>query len=222
MRTHLLIDLDGTLSDSSPGIGRSLQHAFAECGYPPPSDAEVRSAIGPPFELTFPRLGIPDGDIERVVDAYRGRYESVGLFENELYPGIVEMLEVLAAEYTLAVATAKPETTAVRIVEHFDLSRYFDVQAGATIEVGSHRRTKGEVIAHALAQLDVRAGDHVLMIGDRDHDVEGAHDHGIDCLGVAWGFGSRSELERAGAAAIVDTPADVAAAVASTYRAGRR
>jgi phosphoglycolate phosphatase len=222
MRTHLLLDLDGTLSDSSPGIGRSLQHAFTECGYEAPTEDQVRSAIGPPFEITFPRLGIPEHDIERVVASYRVRYERIGLFENDLYPGIVEMLDTLAGDYTLAVATAKPEQTAVRITEHFDLSRYFEVQAGATIEVGSHRRTKGEVIGHALEQLSLFAGDHVVMIGDRDHDVEGAHDHGIDCIGVAWGFGSRDELERAGAAAIVDDPADVAAAVASTYRAGAR
>jgi phosphoglycolate phosphatase len=222
MRTHLLLDLDGTLSDSSTGIGRSLQHAFTECGYDAPTDADVRAAIGPPFEITFPRLGIPEHDIERVVDSYRVRYETVGLFENELYPGIVEMLTALSETYTLAVATAKPEVTAVRIVEHFGLSGFFEVQAGATLEVGSHRRTKSEVIAHALDRLDVDAGDHVLMIGDRDHDVEGAQHHGIDCIGVAWGFGSHDELAAAGAAAIVEHPADVAAAVASTYRAVSR
>ena len=219
MRTHLLLDLDGTLSDSSAGIGRSLQHAFTECGYDPPTDVQVRAAIGPPFEISFPRLGIPGHDIERVVDSYRVRYVSVGLFENELYPGIVEMLTVLAETYTLAVATAKPEVTAVRITEHFGLAGFFEVQAGATIEVGSGRRTKSEVIGHALEQLELPAGDHVVMIGDRDHDVEGAHDHGIDCIGVAWGFGSPDELAGAGAAAIVHHPADVAAAVASTYRA---
>jgi len=221
VRTHLLIDLDGTLSDSSPGIGRSLQHAFASCGYAPPSESDVRAVIGPPFEVTFPQLGVPAHDIARVVDAYRVRYEAIGLFENELYPGIVEMLDALAADYVLAVATAKPEPTAVRIIEHFGLARYFAVQAGATIEVGGARRTKGQVIAHALAQLELEPGDHVAMIGDRDHDVEGARDHGIDCIGVAWGFGSREELTRAGARAVVDRPGDVAAAVVATYRAGR-
>jgi phosphoglycolate phosphatase len=221
MRTHLLIDLDGTLSDSSPGIGRSLQHAFERCGYPPPTDAEVRAAIGPPFEITFPLLGVPGHDIVRVIDAYRERYESIGLFENALYPGIVEMLDALAAEYTLAVATAKPEHTAVRIIEHFGITSYFAVQAGATVEVGAGRRTKAQVIGHALEQLALEPGEHVVMIGDRDHDVEGARHHGLDCIGVAWGFGSHEELARAGATAIVDHPHDVAAAVASTYRAGR-
>jgi phosphoglycolate phosphatase len=221
VRTHLLLDLDGTLSDSSPGIGRSLQHAFERCGYAPPSDDAVRAAIGPPFELTFPGLGVPHHDIARVVAAYRERYETIGLFENELYPGIVEMLDALAVDYTLAVATAKPEPTAVRIIEHFGLTSYFAVQAGATFEVGAGRRTKGQVIAYALEQLDVEPGEHVVMIGDRDHDVEGALEHGLDCIGVTWGFGSHDELRQAGATAIVERPGDVAAAVAATYRAGR-
>ncbi len=85
--THVLLDLDGTLSDSSLGIGRSLQHAFSVCGYEPPTDEQVRSVIGPPFELSFPTLGIPVDDIERVVAVYRERYEDIGLFENDVYPG---------------------------------------------------------------------------------------------------------------------------------------
>lgn len=218
MRTHLLIDLDGTISDSATGIGRSLQHAFHTCGYAPPSDEEVRDAIGPPFEHTFPRLGIPEHDIARVIEAYRDRYEHVGLFENELYDGIETMLKELGADYTLALATAKPESTAVRIIEHFGLSDHFDVQAGASDVVGGARRTKADVIGHALASLQTSPGVHAVMIGDRDHDVEGAIAHGIDCIGVTWGFGSAEELRAAGATALVDHPADVAAAVSATYR----
>ena len=221
MRTHVLIDLDGTLSDSSPGIARSLQHAFARCGFPPPTDTQVRSMIGPPFEETFPRLGVRGPDIERVVLAYRERYEDVGLFENALYPGVAAMVEELAGTHTLAIATAKPEPTAVRIVEHFGLDHHFAVQAGASVEVNGHRRTKAQVIEYALAMLTTEAGDHVVMVGDRDHDVDGARAHGIDCIGVTWGFGGRAELERAGAVAIVDLPGQVADAVASTYRSVR-
>ena len=219
MRTHLLIDLDGTISNSATGIGRSLQHAFTACGYQPPSDEEIRGAIGPPFEHTFPAFGIPDHDIHRVIEAYRDRYEHVGLFENELYDGIDAMLTELGTRYTLALATAKPETTAVRIIEHFGLSQHFTVQAGASDVIGGDRRTKAEVIADALARLSIAAGDHVVMIGDRDHDVDGAKAHGIDCVGVTWGFGSVDELRSAGAIALVDHPADVAATVSATYRA---
>ena len=222
--THVLIDLDGTISDSSPGIARSLQHAFDVCGYPPPSDAQVRTVIGPPFEVGLPTLGIPIDDVERVVRAYRDRYEDIGLFENTVYPGIVEMLDALAAEgHTLSIATAKPEPTAKRIIEHFGLANRFAVQAGATHEVGTGRRTKAEVINYALIQLRLVPSDlpRVVMVGDRDHDVEGAHLNGIDCIGVTWGFGSPDELESAGAAVLVDTPGEVAAAVAATYRSVR-
>ncbi|MEO1058708.1 MAG: HAD hydrolase-like protein [Actinomycetota bacterium] len=222
MRSHILIDLDGTISDSSVGIARSLQHAFSTCGYRPPTDDEVRAAIGPPFEITFPRMGIPERDIERVIVAYRDRYEDVGLFENEMYDGIEEMLTELGAEYTLALATAKPQHSAVRITEHFGLTDHFEYQAGAGVEVGSARRSKAQVIEHAFEQLGIDGGAHVVMLGDRDHDVEGALANEIDCIGVTWGFGSVDELRGAGAVATVDRPADVAAAVSATYRAERR
>lgn len=222
MRTHVLIDLDGTLSDSSPGIGRSIRHAFEACGFEPPDAEHVRALIGPPFEDTFPRLGVPVSEIERVVTAYRERYEDVGLFENALYPGIVEMVAELAAGHTLAIATAKPEPTAIRIVEHFGLGEHFAVQAGASVEIGAGRRTKAQVIEHALGALATGPGDHVVMVGDREHDVEGARAHGIDCIGVTWGFGGRDELERAGATAIVDRPGEVAGAIAATYRSVRQ
>jgi phosphoglycolate phosphatase len=221
---HVLLDLDGTLSDSSLGIGRSLQHAFSVCGYEPPTDEQVRSVIGPPFETSFPTLGVPVDDIERVVHAYRDRYEDIGLFENTLYPGVAEMLDELAAAgHTLSIATAKPEVTAMRIVEHFGFTDYFAVQAGATIEVGTGRRTKAEVIEYALIRLQLGPSDlpRVVMVGDRDHDVEGAQLNGIDCIGVTWGFGSSDELHSAGAAVLVDTPGEVAAAVAATYRSVR-
>ena len=206
------------------GIGRSLQHAFGVCGYEPPSDEQVRAVIGPPFEVSFPMLGIPVDDIERVVLAYRDRYEDIGLFENTVYPGIAEMLGELAADgHTLSIATAKPEPTAKRIIEHFGFTDHFAVQAGATIEVGTGRRTKAEVINYALISLRLGPADlaRVVMVGDREHDVEGAHLNGIDCVGVTWGFGSVDELHGAGAAVLTDTPGEVAAAVAATYRSGR-
>ena len=222
--THVLLDLDGTLSDSQPGIGRSLVHAFGECGYDPPDDETVRAMIGPPFEVSFPKHGIAVDDIERVIKAYRSRYDDVGLFENELYDGVPEMMDELrAAGHTLSLATAKPQEIAVRITEHFGLTELFARQVGSLSEIGSGRRTKGEVITHALHLLGVSphdriALDHVIMVGDRDHDVEGAHLNALECIGVSWGFGSHDELREAGATAIVDHPREVAGAVAATYR----
>lgn len=223
--SHVLLDLDGTISDSLPGIARSLQHAFDACGYEPPTDEQVRPLIGPPFEITFPTLGVPATDVERVVLAYRHRYEDVGLFENAVYPGIADMLaELQDAGHTLVLATAKPQPTAVRIIEHFGFTAHFTLQVGATVDVGSSRRTKGEVIAHALAELGVSPHDddhRIVMVGDRDHDVEGANLNQIPCIGVTWGFGSADELLGAGASSLVDTPGEVAAAVTATYRSVR-
>ena len=221
--THVLLDLDGTLSDSESGIGKSLVHAFTECGYDAPSRDTIRSMIGPPFEVSFPKVGIHVDDVARVIAAYGVRYSDVGLFENELYEGVPEMMESLRAEgHTISLATAKPQDTAIRIIEHFGLSDFFARKVGATRDIGG-RRTKGEVITHALGLLGVSphdriALDHVIMVGDRDHDVEGAHLNSIDCIGVSWGFGSHEELIGSGAVTVVDHPADVAGAVAAAYR----
>jgi phosphoglycolate phosphatase len=204
----VLIDLDGTITDSLPAITGSLKLALADVGLVVPSDDVLRSVVGPPFEVGLPAVGVPDDRMRSVIEHYRLHYEGGGLFDCALYGGVVEMLDALRASgHTLAMATAKPETTAVRIIEHFGLTDRFAVLAGATYEPG--RRTKGDVIAHALRQLEVGASPEVVLVGDRDHDVEGARDHGIDCIGAVWGYGGEAELIAAGAWALAETPADV-------------
>ena len=137
-----------------------------------------------------------------------------------MYEGVVAMLDDLAARgLSLSVATAKPEQTAHPILDYFEISERFDVRAGASLT--SDRRTKAQVIAHALRELEIQAdpdlGDHVIMIGDRDHDVHGAMHLGIACIGVTWGYGSIEELIKAGAVALADSPADVADLVVQPY-----
>ena len=211
-RTHALIDLDGTITDSFPAITGSLKVALAELGLPIPTDEALRAVVGPPFELGLPLVGVPGDRLWAVIDRYRVHYEAGGLFECELYDGVVEMLDdLLAAGITLSLATAKPEETAVRIVEHFGLTDRFAVLAGATYEPG--RRTKDEVITHALRELGIDPGPHVVMVGDRDHDVHGAEVHGIDCIGVVWGYGGATELTPRRRLALAATPADVVALV---------
>jgi phosphoglycolate phosphatase len=219
-RTHVLLDLDGTLSDSEPGILNSLQWACMVEGFPIPTEDEVRSVIGPPFELGLPSIGIPDDALERVIDRYRERYADTGAYENTLYDGIVEMLDALAAAgYSLSIATAKPEVTAHPILDYFGISERFEVRAGATLT--SERRSKSQVIDHALYELGLHADpdvwEHVIMIGDRDHDVLGAMQHHIPCIGVLWGYGSIEELLGAGAVALAESPADVVELVAQEY-----
>ena len=220
-RTHVLLDLDGTLSHSEPGILRSLQWAFEQEGFPVPSEAEVRSVIGPPLEIGLPSIGIPDDALERVINTYRSRYETTGAFENTLYEGIIEMLDSMSEQgLSLSIATAKPEKTAHPILDYFDIAHRFEVRAGATMT--SERRTKAQVIAFALEGLGIYGHpdleEMVIMVGDRDHDVVGAMYHGIPCIGVTWGYGSIEELLGAGAAALADTPAEVAELVAQPYR----
>ena len=219
-RSHVLVDLDGTLSDSEPGISSSLRRALALEGLPVPADDVLRQAIGPPFELGLPLIGVPGDRLWAVIERYRERYEDGGLLETTLYDGVVDMLDALRAHgLVLAVATAKPETTARRVVEHLGLADRFAVLAGATFEPG--RRTKAEVITHALRQLEVEAGPHVVMVGDRDHDVHGAQVHGIDSIGVLWGYGGESELTLAGATALASTPADVVELLTGRVTDGR-
>ena len=220
-RTHVLLDLDGTLSDSEPGILRSLQWAFEKEGFPIPSEEQVRSVIGPPFEIGLPQIGIPDDDLERVINRYRDRYATIGAYENTLYPGILEMLEALTNDgLILSVATAKPEVTAHPILDYFEISHWFKVRAGATLT--PDRRAKAEVIEFALSELgiagDPNIGDHVIMVGDRDHDVLGARKHRIPCIGVTWGYGDQPELLGSGAVALADSPSEVVDLVHESYR----
>ena len=156
-----------------------------------------------------------------MINTYRSRYEAIGAFENTLYDGILEMLDAMAASgLSLSVATAKPERTAHPILDYFEITERFEVHAGATMT--SERRTKAQVIDHALHELGIHVlpdlADRVIMVGDRDHDVHGAMHHGIACIGVSWGYGSVEELLRAGAVAIADSPADVVAMVSQPYR----
>jgi phosphoglycolate phosphatase len=221
-RTHVLLDLDGTLSDSEPGIMRSLQWACQIEGFPIPDEVQVRSVIGPPFELGLPSIGIPDDALSRVINRYRERYEDVGLFENTLYDGVIEMLDALAdAGLSLSIATAKPERTALRILEHFGLSDRFDAMVGATLT--PERRAKAQVITHTLGVLGIPVGlpemhDLAIMVGDRDHDVLGAMHNGMPCVGVTYGYGTADELMTSGAVALADAPADVVELVQRSYR----
>ncbi len=196
------------MSASAPGITRSLRAALLAEGIDAPSETELEHVVGPPFEHVLPLLGVPPDRIWAVIDKYRARYDHVGVFETSPFDGVDAMLgDLVAAGLRLAVATSKPEVTATRVIEHFGWTARFAVVAGATFEPG--RRTKAEVIAHALHQLGTEPGPHVVMVGDREHDVLGARHHGLDCIGVLWGYGSRAELEAAGASALVEHPAEL-------------
>lgn len=202
MRKAILFDLDGTLTDSGEGIMNCAELALHHFGIPIPPREEMRVFVGPPLWDTFEKFGVPKDQTDEAVRIFRSRYIPIGKFENTPYPGIRELLENLHHEnYLIYVATSKPETTAVEILEHFDLAKYFDLICGADLD--KSRTSKSQVIAYLL---DKTPGDaRRIMVGDTAYDVTGAAVHGIPTVGVSWGYGETADMKQAGAAAIAET-----------------
>jgi phosphoglycolate phosphatase len=212
---HLFLDLDGTLTDPAPGIGACFLHSARALGHTTLTEANVRRYIGPPIREAFGEiLGTQEvGRIEEAVRIYRERFASIGLFENSVYPGVPDALARLcAAGHSLSIVTSKAAVYAERIVDHFELRRFVPRVYGA--ELSGERSAKAELVAHALAGERL-APAQACMIGDREHDVLGARAQAVAAIGVTWGYGSRSELEAAGADHVVDTLEQLIAAVAA-------
>lgn len=202
MAKSILFDLDGTLTDSGEGIMKCAVYALSHYGIEAPSEAQLRTFVGPPLTETFARFGVPQEKLAEAVEVYRQRYIPIGRFENYPYPGIRELLERLRYDgHKLYVATSKPEWMSIEILEHFDLAKYFDIICGAATDFS--RNTKEAVIAHLLSQCDAR--DNAVMVGDTAYDVIGAKAHSIPCIGVSWGYGTISDMESAGAISIAHT-----------------
>lgn len=206
MYQYILFDLDGTLTDSKIGITSCVQYALHKLGIEEPDLDELEPFIGPPLTDSFREFyGFDDETVQQAVIYYRERFSTVGLFENDIYPGIAQMLERLKqAERRLAVASSKPTVFVKQILEHFEILSYFDVIVGS--ELDGTRAKKEEVVEEALRQLLCGGNGHdIVMVGDRKFDVEGAKAYGIDSIGVAYGYAACGELEEAGADVIVET-----------------
>jgi phosphoglycolate phosphatase len=201
----VLFDLDGTLSESAPGILNSLQAAFAEFGLPWVDDATARALLGPPFWHSLPPL-IGHAPIDAVVEAYRRHYVvDGGMFDTAHYDGVPELLDTLTDKgIRMAVATSKPELHAASIVQHLGLTGHFETICGDTLD--GARDSKALVVGEALGRLDDPHPDTVLMVGDRSHDVLGAAAHGLHCAGVLWGYGTAEELTASGAVRLCARP----------------
>lgn len=199
----VFFDLDGTLSDSGEGIINCASLALRHFGLPVPDREAMRVFVGPPLRDTFVKFGVPQENVEEAVRVYRSRYNTVGKFENFTYDGIPELLNALKNDgCRLFVATSKPEEVSLEILEKLGLIGCFERVCGALGD-GS-RDSKAAVIAYLLEQTGRL--EETLMVGDTAFDVIGAAAHGIRTVGVSWGYGSVSEMQSAGVAAVADTP----------------
>ena len=211
---NVLFDLDGTLTDPAEGITNALMHAQQRLGRPVSPREELFVFIGPPLiEMFMSEWGLTRAESEQALLYYREHFSTKGLFENVPYPGIGDCLaDLKAAGLRLFVATSKPEPLSLRILEHFELLRHFEAVAGSTMD--EQRTKKGEVIAYALKTYRLDPAETV-MVGDRKHDVLGARENGLSCIGVLYGYGSREELTDAGAAALVKDLSELSALLKS-------
>ena len=210
MYKAILFDLDGTLTESGEGITKCVQYALEKLGKKEEHPENLQCFIGPPLKEQFMKYaGLSEEEGEKAVVYYRERYTTTGIFENRLYPKIPELLELLKINNKiLAVASSKPEVYVKQILEHFQIADYFTAIVGS--ELDGRRTEKAEVIEEALRRMHLEEErDKVLMVGDRSHDVQGAISCGLQCIGVAYGYGSREELEKAGAVYIADSVEDL-------------
>jgi len=207
---YLLFDLDGTLTDPYEGITKSVQYALSACNINVTEREKLKVFIGPPLHPTFmSEYGLSHSQAEFAVTKYRERFNEKGWLENRLFDGIDELLHDLKkAGYILTLATSKPEFFAFRILEHFDIAKYFDLAVGATLD--SARSEKWDIINEIIRKLNLyNKKNELLMIGDRKYDIIGAKKCDIKSMGVYTGYAEENELENAGADFICHSVKDI-------------
>ena len=207
--TSILFDLDGTIVDSAPGITKTLAYTFAELGRPVPSPDELLAYVGPPILDSFrERGGMSIDEAAEALAIYRPRYLESGALDSTVYPGVADVLrKIHSAGIPLSLATSKPETPATVMLSHFGLLEYFDVITGASDD--EVRSSKQDVVAEALVRLRAVGADvsRPVLVGDREHDVEGAAANGVPTIFAGWGYGSAAE--ELGTVAVASTPAEL-------------
>lgn len=206
MYKAIFFDLDGTLTESGEGITKSVQYALEKIGKPEEDLEKLKVFVGPPLMEQFMKYaGVDEATGRKAVEFYRERYEVKGIYENHPYEGVEKMLQELKRKgYILAVASSKPEYYVTQILDYFKLSSYFDVVVGS--EMNGARTSKSEVIEEALKRINMSdKRNEVLMVGDKEHDVLGARAAGLDCVAVAYGYGTQEELTEANPLKIVDS-----------------
>lgn len=202
----VFFDLDGTLIESHEGITKSIKYALEKLGHPSPPLAQLRTTIGRPLWEIFPQLlGTEErGQIERAVALYRERFESKGIYENTVYPGVLEMLRSLQRIAVICyIVTSKPTRYAECIATHLSLIQHFSKTYGS--HPNGRFSQKTDLIRHVL-EVKTLDPTETIMVGDRASDIQGALGNGLTAIGVTYGYGTRRELEAAGATWICDSP----------------
>lgn len=209
MYQYILFDLDGTLTDPGIGITNSVAYALRKFNIEVADRSELYKFIGPPLRTSFREFyGLSEEQIDQAVGYYREQYSVTGLFENEVYEGIPELLQALKkAGKKIMLATSKPEVFAIKILEHFDLMQYFDFVAGSTLD--DSRSEKADIITYVLNECKIEDKSLAIMVGDRKHDIIGARKNGLETIGVLFGYGNEEEFKEHNAKYIVEKPQDV-------------
>ena len=205
----ILFDLDGTLTDPGEGITNSVAYALNKFGIEVSDKTELYKFIGPPLKDSFMKYyGFSESEAEKAIVYYREYFRDTGIYENRVYEGAEHMLRQLHTDgKKIVLATSKPEEFAVRILEYFQLKKYFTVVAGASMD--SSRSRKGDVIAYAISLCEGFDKETAVMIGDREHDIIGAKENQLKSIGVLYGYGDEKELKTAGADFIANTTEDI-------------
>jgi phosphoglycolate phosphatase len=205
----VLLDLDGTLSDSRPGIVACFRHTLAELGHDPDAAGDLTWAVGPPIAVSLQRLIAPfrDNRVDLALTVYRQHYSDIGIYDCSVYPGVVAMLDGLReAGHIMCVATSKRRDYAERVIDYLGLRAYLRGVYGAVPDGTLDR--KQDLLVHILGVEHLTATS-CIMLGDRYHDIEAAKYNAIRSIGALWGYGGRAELEQAGADAIAASPLEV-------------
>ncbi|WP_195987606.1 HAD family hydrolase [Clostridium sp. D53t1_180928_C8] len=204
MKKYILFDLDGTLTDPKVGITKSVDYALNKFNIKVDNLDELCKFIGPPLKDAFMEYyNFTEVQSEEAIKYYRDYFSERGIYENFVYEGLENMLKLLNDNNKICiVATSKPTVFAVKILEHFNLNKYFSFICGSNID--GTRSKKKEVIQHVIERNKIKDLSQVIMVGDRKHDVYGAKEIGLQSVGVLYGYGDYDELRNSGADYIVN------------------
>lgn len=211
---YAIFDLDGTLTDSSPGIINSIKYALNKMGIEENDEKKLTNFVGPSLKSTFENHYFPvEKDYKQAIKYYREYFSTTGIFENSLYDDVNELLSILKGnDITIALATAKPTYFAKIILNHFDITSYFDVLVGS--HLSGQRTDKKEIILEVKDQLGLPKGEQCVMIGDREYDIIGGKHHKMNTIGVKYGYAKENELKKANPDHIITNPLQIVEIIA--------